>query len=696
LLAALALAAATIAPTPVAAATAPPPKAPAGHHDHQLAPLPVDRPRPGTAPALPVKNGPLSITPGALGFAAATDTIAMRLLVIAKDGTDFGLPTWKAVLDRIGTPYDVLLARSDPFDAGRLVRSDGSGRYSGVLLTDNALLYADSSGNFVSALTPAKWNLLWDYERNYKVRQVSLYTSYGTFPEDYCLRPGTEGAIGASTPTALTSQGARVFDYLVPSAQVPIQQSYAYRAALAPNCAAQPTLKIDDSVVGVLSTSADGRERAALTFSSHQNLLQTDLLGYGLVRWATKGVFLGERRHWLNVDVDDWFNATEHLYADGHLESSPGFRLSGPEALSAQQQQAILRTEFPQASGFTLNLAYNGSGLDPAAPSQCSSVATPDPLTSFSRCVANNFRWINHTMSHPQMDFTSYAESYAEINDNLLVAQRAGIQVPRTVLKTPAYSGLGVYIPNPNAPDGTPPTDFGLSSSNRNLLRAANDIGVRVLQGNMSFPSQVPACFNCGIYHPLQPNQFIVPGWPTNVSYQATTPAEEAVYFNRVYGPHGTFPYFDHDLSYGEILNSETEVALQHVLSGSAYTHTFHQGNLHEFSPGRSLVFDWLTVLLGKYSTYYKVPLETPDWTVLAGYAQLRNAHFTALASGRDAVWNRATNQITYVAGSAGTLFSTGASGGPGTTTTRYGSDLIAHTTFTAGSTVTLTAAPRP
>eukprot|EP01047_Picozoa_sp_COSAG01_P125000 COSAG01_NODE_54028_length_335_cov_0.572034_1_plen_62_part_01 len=61
-------------------------------------------------------------------------------------------------------------------------------------------------------------------------------------------------------------------------------------------------------MLGVLSPSTDGRERLALTFSSNQYLLQSNLLTYGLLRWAGKGVFLGERKNYLNVDVDDWFN----------------------------------------------------------------------------------------------------------------------------------------------------------------------------------------------------------------------------------------------------------------------------------------------------------------------------------------------------------------------------------------------------
>ena len=39
-----------------------------------------------------------------------------------------------------------------------------------------------------AASTSTEWNILWAYERNFGVRQAALYTSYGTWPEDYCLQ----------------------------------------------------------------------------------------------------------------------------------------------------------------------------------------------------------------------------------------------------------------------------------------------------------------------------------------------------------------------------------------------------------------------------------------------------------------------------------------------------------------------------
>ncbi|MFJ8958919.1 hypothetical protein ACIRG5_05975 [Lentzea sp. NPDC102401] len=693
---------AVVAPLMVTALFTSPPAAEAsGHenrpgHRHGLVRGDVARPEPPAPPKLRAVNGPLRTASAPVSQLAVTDRVALRPLVIALDAADFGLSTWKTVLDRIGTPYDVLTARSEQLTAGRLLRPDGTGRYSAVLLTDNALLQPDGSGGYVSAFDVTEWQTLWDYERTFRVRQVSLYTSWGTFPEDYCLRPGIEGGVGGSGLQAtLTAAGRGLFDRLTPNAIVPVTFSYVYRSTMAPGCAAQPTLMAGNHVLGVVSTSADGRERAALTFSSNEFLPQTDMLGYGLVRWATRGVFAGELRHWISADVDDWFNRTDHLYPDGHLETDPGFRLTGSDAASANAQQNTLRSTYPVAAGFTLNVPYNGGDLTPSAPSRCSSTGTPDPLTSYSKCLASNFRWVNHTVTHPEMNFTDYATSQREIGDNLALGRQAGLTVPTDVLKTPAYSGLGVYNPDPNAPDTEPPTDFGLGASNPALLNAARDAGVRYLQGNMSFPSHRPSCFNCGVRHPLRPELLVVPDWPTNIGYQVTTPAEEALLYNSLYGPNGRFPYHDHDLSYPELLAYESEVGLQHVMTGSAYSHTLHQGNLRQFSPGRSLTFDWLRAIVDRYSARFAVPLRNPDWPALARYVEARTSHFAEIRGSTDAVWDRATNSITRTSATTGSLFLTGVTH-PSGTVDRYGADTITRLPVTAGTTVIATAVPRP
>ncbi|WP_158889501.1 hypothetical protein [Amycolatopsis anabasis] len=627
------------------------------------------------------------------------DKVALRQLIIATTPDDFALPGWKAVLDRIGTPYDVLFARTEPVRASRFVRPDGVGRYNAILLTDNALLTREG-GEYRSALDDSEWRELWHYERAFGVRQVALNTAPGTAPEDYCLRSRAEGEVRADpVPVALTGAGAGVFDYLKPAARLPLTHSYLYRTRLAPDCAAQPILTHERDVLGVLSTAPDGRERVALTFVPGADQPSADLLGFGLLRWATRGIFLGERRHWLNVDVDDWFNATLRRHPDG---TTGMFRLSGPDAAAADRQQTELRGRHPMAGDFTLNLPYNGSGLDPRAPARCDEAATPDPLTSYSRCLIDRFRWINHTLTHPQLNFTSYEENRAEIAANLSAAASIGLPVPPAVLKTPEYSGLGVYHPVPNALGD--PTDHGLTGSNRNLLRAAADLGVKYLHGNMSFASHRPGCFNCGIHHPAQPDVLVVPDWPTSIAFEATTPDEQTALYNAAYGRDGTAKdHGDHDLAYPEIVDSEAEVALGHLISGSAYAHTLHQGNLHEYAPGRSLTFDWLEALLTKYDALFQTPLKNPDWSTLTEYVRARTEHFTELARESDAVWNRRTNAVTYTPATDGTVFLTGLVTQTATEEDQqgpdqaevYGTDAVSQLGLHHGETVTVTARPR-
>ncbi|GAA4061009.1 hypothetical protein GCM10022248_31030 [Nonomuraea soli] len=647
----------------------------------------VARPKPEKGKALPkVKLAPIEVTSDAQArtlAAPVTNKVGLRALVVAVDGDDFGLATWKAVLDRVGMPYDVVQTRTEALP--ELLRADGAGKYNAILLTNNSLLYHDGSG-FVSGLDAQEWNALWAYERDFAVRQVSLYTAYGSFPEDYCLRPGTEN--GNATNATLTTQGAPVFDYLKSNVSIPITLSYVYRSALQPGCAAEPILQSGSDVLGVKSTSTDGRERMALTFTSNQYLPQADLLTYGLLRWATRGLMLGERKHYLNVDVDDWFNSTDHLLADGTISPTP-FRITQGDASSTLSQQNAFRAANPLASGFKLNIAYNGEGANPNGLVLCLLNLGGEPLSNWSKCNQAQFTWINHTMTHPKMNDTDYTTSLNEINQNLTRAQQMGIPVDRTVLKTGEYSGLGVYHPDPNN-DIDPPTDFGLAASNPNLLQAAKDAGVKYLHGNMSFNSHKPSCFNCGIYHPLEQSLLIVPDWPVNVAYHVTNQAEETTFYNSYYGPHGKFPYWPVNQTYTQIVDHESNVGLQHVMSGSVYSHTFHQGNLRNYGGNKNLTFDWINAVVNKYKSYYNVPLVTPNWGGLAGYVAGRNAHFSALTAGADAVYDRTAGTITFTSPANGSVLATNAGGAA------YGTDKTATIALTANTPVTVAASPRP
>ena len=652
--------------------------------------------------------------------AAPTGKVALRALVVAVDAGDWGVATWKATLDRVGAAYDVLYTRDVPLTAETLARPDGTGRYNAILLTNNNLLYQDASGAFVSGLDADEWNLLWAYERDRGVRQATLYNSYGTWPEDYCMRAGSEGGVGDELLNiGLTTAGAAVFSDLKPTAQIPLQQSYVYRDQLDPACGGQAVLTAGSDVLGVLTTSADGRERLALNFSSNEHLLQAHLLTYGLFRWASRGLFLGELRHHLNIDVDDWFNSSDHLIAGPAnypasgtwpdlkpttecttasapcINDSPGYQMSGHDAYNVRAQQTALRKKYPLLGNFNLNMPYNGGDADLTAPNQCYPNGGVETLTATTRCIRDAVRWVNHTLTHPKMNFTDYATSRTEINQNLQVAKNLNLTVQSTVLKTGEYSGLGVYNPD-QTNDIDPPTDYNLAcaitvplcKSNPELLRAAKDLGVKYLHGNMSFKSHQPSCFNCSIVHGLQKSVSVVPDWPTNIAYFSTSPDEEAYFYNWFYGPTGKFAYWPKNLSYDELLDYETLQGLNRMAMGSAYTHTFHISNLRDYGGGKTLTTDWIDRLLAKYSSYYNVPVENPNWPNLAKYTVHRNGHFAQLAAGVDAVYDAAANTVTVTSPTAGAITVSGA-----TTTgyTSYGNEVSAQITLVANTPVTFT-----
>ncbi|MEU3947973.1 hypothetical protein [Streptomyces sp. NPDC029526] len=623
------------------------------------------------------------------------EQVALRQLVVATDEKDVGLAAWRSVLDRIGTPYDVLLTREDPIDRDALVRDDGTGRYNAILLSNNTLTDASGSSSGVSR---AEWDRLWEYERTHRVRQVSLdAASPDTLP---CLRAESEEPVGERpVDVRLTAEGRKIFDYLAPDAVLPLSESYVYRSRPEAGCRAEPLLTLGTSVVGYVDPGADaGREELNVGFSVGPDETMSNLLGFGLVRWATRGVFLGEQRHWLNVDVDDWFLATQR----GPTPESgpvPSYRVTGPEALALSREQRAFRARYPLVGDFRLNLAYNGSLLHPDAPATCDPDGSPDALTSYSLCLKDEFRWINHTLTHPQMKATPYERDYDEINDNLARAAAVGLPVPTTVLKTPEYSGLGVYADRPDTLDA--PVDHGLEASNKDLLRAASDLGVDYVHGNMDFPSHRPSCFNCGIRHPLQRDVMVVPDWPTMVAFQATDPAEQVALYRDLATVPEDGPAVRAD--YRRTIDEQADVALEHLMSGSVYSHTLHQGNVRAYESGRSLTFDWLDALLARYSRYYDVPLRNVDWVTLAAYVDHRTRHFAELDHHEDAVWNRVTGAVTYTPRGDGSLFVTGVETRPATDADqrgpdeaeRYGSDDVSRLGLTEGETVTLTARPR-
>jgi hypothetical protein len=215
---------------------------------------------------------------------------------------------------------------------------------------------------------------------------------------------------------------------------------------------------------------------------------------------------------------------------------------------------------------------------------------------------------------------------------------------------------------------------------------------VRYLHGNMSFPSEVPSCFNCNVVHPMDTTISVVPDWPTNIAYFATTADEETAFYNAVYGPGGTLPYWPTNLTYPQVVTAEANIGFSHVASGSVYTHTFHIANMRDYASGNTLASDWVRAVAADFASYYSVPLLNTEWTQLADYTRVRDAHFAALASNVDAVYHPDTNTVTLASAGAATVIVTGAAAAGATT---YGTDHRSTVVLAAGIPVSVPASPR-
>ncbi|MGH8854666.1 MAG: hypothetical protein ACREWI_10350, partial [Telluria sp.] len=241
-----------------------------------------------------------------LALAETPKSIEMRLLVISADGTEPVFAGIKSVLDQVGVPYDVIIAKNSSFSAASLSDGLGAGRYQGIILTTGNLGYQTAAGTFESAFSLAQWQALWDYQASFKVRQVTLYTYPGGAPDNYGLNLYA-GVDTSTTPVQaqLTDAGKAVFGYLNPANPVTIKNAWTYLAM--PNSTTNPVplLKTSEGyAIASIYNYSNGRSNLAITADGNQNTIHSLAIGYGVINWVSKGMFLGSRKVYLNAQPD--------------------------------------------------------------------------------------------------------------------------------------------------------------------------------------------------------------------------------------------------------------------------------------------------------------------------------------------------------------------------------------------------------
>ncbi|MFD9936826.1 hypothetical protein ACFWZ6_27255 [Streptomyces massasporeus] len=538
--------------------------------------------------------------PAGAAHADTTPRIDLRVLVVSDGG-----PSTDAIaaeLAAAGTPYtriDLTQSGRTVIDADFLADTvDGRPRakFQAVVLPNDNPFPAGSSE--MAALAA--------YEQTYHVPQVDAYT-YAR-PEaglQYPVYGGYSGSIDGKQAEVTAAGKSGPFGYL--DGAVPFEdndpaigESYAYLSK--PVAGADFTPYVEATIPGQTAKGTlvgeyrhDGRRELVVTFVYNQYQQQFRLLARGIVEWMTGGVHLGASRNYFAVHVDDVFAADDRW--NSRLNCTPGDvdctdPTATPDPIRMTPSDVDHAVDWQNSKKFTLDFAYNGAGsVDHREDNNGA-----DPLADRLIARRGEFRWINHTYSHPFLgcvqdttvvpwkcatnaDGSTRWMSRNDISDEIAINRvwgvSAGLPLVNSELVTGEHSGMKVL---PQQPEDNP-----------NLALALDDNRIAWLgSDNSREPGQ----------RRVGPST-TVPRYPMNVFYNAGRAAEQVdeynwIYTSRAQGGSGICEdnpatttclpaplntatgYADH------IVPLETQIALGHVLANDPKPHFIHQSNLAE------------------------------------------------------------------------------------------------------------------
>ncbi|MFE8992952.1 hypothetical protein ACFYMI_35040 [Streptomyces collinus] len=538
--------------------------------------------------------------PAGAAHADTTPRVDLRVLVVSDGG-----PSTDAIaaeLAAAGTPYtriDLTQSVRTVIDAGFLADTvDGRPRakFQAVVLPNDNPFPAGSAE--MAALTA--------YEQTYDIPQVDAYT-YAR-PEaglQYPVHGGYSGSIDGKRAEVTAAGRSGPFGYL--DGAVPFEdndpavgESYAYLSK--PVAGADFTPYVQATIPGQSAKGTlvgeyrhDGRRELVVTFVYNQYQQQFRLLARGIVEWMTGGVHLGASRNYFSVHVDDVFAADDRW--NSTLNCTPGDvdctdPNATPDPIRMTAADVDHAVDWQNDTDFTLDFAYNGAGSADHREDNSGADALADRLIA----RRGEFRWINHTYSHPFLgcvqdttvvpwkcatdaDGSTRWMSRNDISDEIAInrvwGERAGLPLVNDELVTGEHSGMKVL---PQQPEDNPNLALALGDNDIGWLGSDN--------------SREPAQRRVG-------GATTVPRYPMNVFYNAGRAAEQVdeynwIYTSRAQGGSGICEdnpatttclpapldtatgYADH------IVPLETRIALGHVLANDPKPHFIHQSNLAE------------------------------------------------------------------------------------------------------------------
>jgi hypothetical protein len=518
--------------------------------------------------------------------------IDLKLLLVTAVGDEPSFLAARSALDRIGAPYDVLIAATTDLTAAMLSSEVDHCNYRGVVIAVGGLGFADPiTGVWASAFTAAEWTTLADFERACSARELVWYGWPGA---EFGLGFSSSFGVDQTVIARITTAGAGVFPYVQTTAAIPIQNAYGYLATVTDPATTALVETGDGYTLVAERLNADGRETMIATVDSNPNLVHGLALETGLVSWVSRDLYIGKKRAYLSPQVDDLFLDNDGWNVDTHSNPADGsnlFRITGDDLTSFLDWQGELGGRLPEASTYITALAFNGVGTSPGE-------FADQTLFVAAQSAGARVTWLDHTWDHENMDLMSRAAARTEVRRNCSLATRFALNgFSCTELVTPEVSGL----------------------NNLNAVRGLLDAGATCVVSDTSITAMVAAergttpgdnpSFNVGRDNAMDARLYEVPRHPTSIFYDASTRAAEIDEYNTIYRS-----YWGRDLSYDEIIAADSQFGLHYLLTGDIDPLMFHQGNLQsELVDGtrHTLLGDWIETSTARFAALVKLPILT-------------------------------------------------------------------------------------
>lgn len=509
--------------------------------------------------------------------------IHQKVLLLTADENQPSYLAARDALVRMGVPFQAVNAVNQEITEGLLADRESTCFFNSVIFATSGLGYADPNLGWTSALSTEEWARIAAFETACSAREAVWYAwpspDLGlTYVSSFSWNEPTTGKI--ANPS---------FFKRVPSeARLSFHYAAGYRAAVTGPSTTPLVTDTNGNVLLATHTRPDGTEVLVSTVDGSPYLPHSLVLEYDMIRWLTRGVFVGQKQTYLAPQIDDIFMSNDMWRLDLHSnpeDDTHTFRISGADLTKVAARETALKARMPAGSTFRTAMAYNAIGTT-------TEYTSDKTLVNAAKALGSKFQWLSHTYDHENMDAMSRANAKNEITSNCTRGQSlllSGLVCNEVV--TPDMSGLA----NINAVRGM--LDGGVRFVVSDTSRVASDPHFAANPGDN--PS-----FNVGRFSTLDARLYHIPRHPTNVFYDVKDRVDMVDSYNT------RFP--GSNVNYEQVLDLNTSWPLLYLLQGDIDPLMFHQANLYAYdSAGRSLYSDFLETLMGKYFPLSKAPVLT-------------------------------------------------------------------------------------